>query len=404
MPITLSNDLTQTVVRSLVNVENQSYIDGSSLSTGQKFDIELIDNFLGSSLYDASIIIGSSIKSLSYNINLLSVASSHLDTITSLIQHTLKTLQSVPTASNNQKAILQCAINSNKQRIENIISSASFDYKKLLQGDVTKMQISSVNEFTLGQTISIKNISGGRLFRTSFVESVNNWLVEDHNRCRYYQSQEEINLDIENNNNLVECAIRQNGAGTGGNFMIAELARAIVELRANNASVIPFLHTMLPETLQSLNMIAPPNHRRDFTNATQNQISTALSRIPGQPGIRREALNIELENVDINLINSPNNIACKLLQDIYNNALSTIRKEQANIFNQKENLLVLADSIRSKANITEKASNLYLSTDYVLAAKSYAENIRKVVSSITTLQANNKIPEAVQNLLSSLSS
>ena len=102
--------------------------------------------------------------------------------------------------------------------------------------------------------------------------------------------------------------------------------------------------------------------------------------------------------------NMRTNVAYTLLHDIYTNALNTIRNEQANIANQKQNLLSLANSIRSNANVTEKAANSYLSTDYVLAAKSYAENIRKVVSSVTALRANNKIPDAIQNLLSNLSS
>ena len=85
-----------------------------------------------------------------------------------------------------------------------------------------------------------------------------------------------------------------------------------------------------------------------------------------------------------------------LLHNIYANALNTIRNEQANIVNQKHNLLSLADGIKSNVNVTEKASNSYLSTDYVLTTESYAENINKVVSNITALRANNKIPYTIQ--------
>lgn len=112
----------------------------------------------------------------------------------------------------------------------------------------------------------------------------------------------------------------------------------------------------------------------------------------------------DLENVDINLLNSQNPLEVPLLQNMYSNALNTIRREQANISNQKQNLLSLVDIVRSSVNVIEKAANSYLKTDYVLTAERYAENIRKIIASITALQANNKIPDAIQNLLSNLSS
>ena len=172
MTITLANDLIQTVVRNSFNIENQNYINGLSLSTGQKFDIEPVDSFLGSSLCDTSVITSARIKSISYGINLLNVANSHLETISSLLQKSLNILQAVQMASNEQKVILQSSIDFNKQRIEHIIASASFDCKNLLQGDITKINISSTSDsdFTSSQKLSIKNISEGRLFRTSFIE------------------------------------------------------------------------------------------------------------------------------------------------------------------------------------------------------------------------------------------
>ena len=49
-----------------------------------------------------------------------------------------------------------------------------------------------------------------------------------------------------------------------------------------------------------------------------------------------------------------------------------------------------------------KVSDSYLKTDYVMTAQEYAQNIRTIVSSITALQAANKIPEAAQSLVDSL--
>jgi hypothetical protein len=120
------------------------------------------------------------------------------------------------------------------------------------------------------------------------------------------------------------------------------------------------------------------------------------------PGMKREVKPLIQDNADISLSTMETDVAYTLLYDIYTNALNIVRSEQANIANQKQNLLSLADSMRASSNVTEKAASSYLSTDYILAAESYADNIRKVVYSITALQANNKIPDTIQKLLSML--
>ena len=116
--------------------------------------------------------------------NTLAIADAHLNSISTLLQKSFNAICAIKNASPDQKAILQKIIDSNKQQIVHIINSASFDGKKLLQG-ISNLQISNY-------PISIKNISEGKLFRTSFAQAINNWLAEDYTRCRYYQSQEEI--------------------------------------------------------------------------------------------------------------------------------------------------------------------------------------------------------------------
>jgi len=271
--------------------------------------------------------------------------------------------------------------------------------KKLLQG-ISNLQISNY-------PISIKNISEGKLFRTSFAQAINNWLAEDYTRCRYYQSQEEIQLDLKKNNSLIHSSLWRTGSGTGHNLIsMQQTCNAIINIRNIHPNISFFMESTLPESLESLRAIAPANATRDFSTANYFQIFTASSIRPGHPnpGMKREFIPLIQDDTNVNLSNMRTDVAYTLLHDIYTNALNTIRNEQANIANQKQNLLSLAGSIRSNSNVTEKASNSYLSTDYVLAAESYAENIRKLVSSITALQANNKIPDAIQNLLSNLSS
>lgn len=393
--LTLSNDLSGIIERCTdrhLQINNQI---GQSLSTGKNASTDTVDCFLGYSLQDKSFLLKTSIQNISYGMNILAIADTHLNSISTLLQKSFNAICSIKNASSDQKSILQKIIDSNKQQIEHIINSASFDGKKLLQG-ISNLQIST-------HPISIKNISEGKLFRTSFAKAINNWLAEDHTRCRYYQSQAEIQLDLAKNNSLIYSSIKRNGSGTGQVISIQETCNAIIGARNTNPNIISLMESTLPESLASLKAIAPADARRSFLTANHLELVASLSRVPNpNPGMKREFNTLVQDNPNINLSNIRTDIACTLLHNIYTNALNTIRNEQANIANQKQNLLSLADSIRSNSNVTEKASNSYLSTDYVLAAESYAENIRKVVSSITALQANNKIPDTIQKLLSRL--
>jgi flagellin-like hook-associated protein FlgL len=396
--LTLSNDLSGIVERCTdrhLQINNQI---GHSLSTGKNASTDTVDCFLGYSLQDKGFLLKTSIQNISYGMNTLAIADAHLNSISTLLQKSFNAICAIKNASPDQKAILQKIIDSNKQQIAHIINSASFDGKKLLQGGISNLQIST-------HPISIKNISEGRLFRTSFAQAINNWLAEDYTRCRYYQSQEEIQLDLKKNNSLIHASLWRTGSGTGHNLIsMQQTCNAIINIRNIHPNISFFMESTLPESLESLRAIAPANAMRNFSTANYFQIFTASSIRPGHPnpGMKREFIPLIQDDTNINLSNIRNDIACTLLHDIYTNALNTIRNEQANIANQKQNLLSLADSIRSNSNVTEKASNSYLRTDYVLAAESYAENIRKVVSSITALQANNKIPDTIQKLLSRL--
>ena len=395
--LTLSNDLSGIIERCTdrhLQINNQI---GQSLSTGKNASTDTVDCFLGYSLQDKGILLKTSIQNISYGMNILAIADTHLNSISTFLQKSFNAICSIKNASPDRKAILQKIIDSNKQQITHIINSASFDGKKLLQGDTSNLQIAT-------HPVSIKNISEGKLFRTSFAQAINDWLAEDRTRYRYYQNQEEMQIDIKKNNSLIHASVWRTGAGTGPSISIPETCNAIIGIRNTYPNIISLMESVLTDSLISLKAIAPANSRRSFSTASYLELFTALSRRPGHPnpGMKREFIPLIQDGTNINLSNMQTDVACTLLHDIYTNALNTIRNEQANIANQKQNLLSLADSIRSNSNVTEKASNSYLSTDYVLAAESYAENIRKVVSSITALQANNKIPDTIQKLLSRL--
>ena len=401
--LTLSNNLLGIVDKYTDKHLQVNYQIGQSLSTGKNKNINPVDCFLGCSLQDKGLLLKSSIQTISYSMNMLAIADTHLNSISTLLQKSFNAICSIKNASSDQKAILQKIIDSNKQQIAHIINSASFDGKKLLQGDISNFQIFTHSTSSENNLISIKNISDGRIFRTSFAKAINEWLAEDHTRCRYYQSLEEMQTDLSKNNSLIYAAIKMHGSGTGHALSIQETCHAIIGARNNYSNITSLMEYTLPESLASLKSIAPANPRRNFLTANHLELVAALSRIPNpNPGMRIEVRPLVQDDPNINLSNIKSDIAFTVLHDIYTNALNTIRNEQANIANQKQNLLSLADSIRSNSNVTAKASNSYLSTDYVLAAENYAENIRKVVSSITALQANNKIPDTIQKLLSGL--
>ena len=82
----------------------------------------------------------------------------------------------------------------------------------------------------------------------------------------------------------------------------------------------------------------------------------------------------------------------------FNNLQDIIKKDR----NQKNNIIEVEGSLRAVTNVTQQAANSYLKTDYVLTAQQYSEEIRMIVTSITALQAANKIPEAAQRLIDSL--
>lgn len=91
-----------------------------------------------------------------------------------------------------------------------------------------------------------------------------------------------------------------------------------------------------------------------------------------------------------------------LIQDIFQNALNSIRAEQASVSNQKRNVIQATNALRIITNATQKTSDSYLKTDYILTTQQYFENIRAMLATITTLQASNNIPEAAQKLINSL--
>jgi hypothetical protein len=396
MTLTLGNDLTGLVSREVGSGGSKASQLGASLTSGNDAFVEVVDAFLGNSLRDNEILLGTIAKNTAYGVNLLTVTDEYLKTIASLLQDSLKIISSAGSLSSDKLAVLQKSLSGKRTQINLLVKTAGFDGKSLLKGVDMDVQVG----LNVTEKLKIKvNDIDGKLFRSSIVTTINLWIAEDYTRCRYYNSESEMKRDLERNLNLVLVAIKQNGSGTGGKFRIADLATAIVSLRDKNPSLPSLLNETLPETISSLKSIIPHDNNRNFANATINQLAEALVKIPGQDGAKKEVMDLlGLRGVPISLYTTKH----AFLSNIYVTALATIRAEQARVANQKQNLLFVADALRAATNITQKAADSYLKTDYVLTAQLYSETIRTMVAAITSLQAANKIPEAAQRLIDAL--
>jgi flagellin-like hook-associated protein FlgL len=396
MTLTLGNDLTGLVSREVGSGGSKASQLGASLTSGNDAFVEVVDAFLGNSLRDNEILLGTIAKNTAYGVNLLTVTDEYLKTIASLLQDSLKIISSAGSLSSDKLAVLQKSLSGKRTQINLLVKTAGFDGKSLLKGVDMDVQVG----LNVTDKLKIKvNDIDGKLFRSSIVTTINRWIAEDYTRCRYYNSESEMKRDLELNRNLVLVAIKQNGSGTGGQFRIADLATAIVSLRDKNPSLPSLLNETLPETISSLKSIIPHDNNRNFTNATINQLAEALVKIPGQDGAKKEVMDLlGIRGVPISLYSTKH----AFLSNIYVTALATIRAEQARVANQKQNLLFVADALRATTNITQKAADSYLKTDYVLTAQLYSETIRTMVAAITSLQAANKIPEAAQRLIDAL--
>ena len=138
-----------------------------------------------------------------------------------------------------------------------------------------------------------------------------------------------------------------------------------------------------------------------FANITVTGMERALD-----PGICRNELKNILADFDGSSAAKSLDITTAqgraVTQDVLAGAQNSIRAMQASVSNQKSNVAAAADALRSTTNVTQKAADSYLKTDYVMTAQQYSETIKRMVASITTLQAANKIPEAAQRLIDAL--
>ncbi len=396
MALTLGNDLTGTVAREVDAASRTASGLGESLTTGNDKFVEVVDGFLGNSLRDSEIILGAIAKNTAYSINMLTITDEYLKTVSSSLQEGLKVIGSAGPLSADKLAVLQSNLNDKKAQVDLLIKTADFDGKALLGGGASTVDVQVGLSITDKLVLSVSDIASGKLFRSSVTTKLNDYIkTTGVASSTYYANASEIATDVADNTNLVLSGLNNaGGSGTGGAAMTdGELAAAIVALRATDTSVTELLNKALPAALANIDTA---NAGETFTDALVADITNAIT------ADRANVLLVLADNAATDISVAGNEEKRVLAQDVFTNALSSIRGEQASISNQKSNVIEAADALRATTNVTQKAADSYLKTDYVLTAQQYSETIRTMVASITSLQAANKIPEAAQRLIDAL--
>ncbi len=400
MPLTLTNDLTGLVSREVNAASREVGALGESIVSGDNKNVEVVDAFLGNSLRDREIFLGAIAQSTSYSVNLVNITENYLDSISSFLQKGIITITTAGVLSDNKVEVLQKHIDSVRTQIDILIDSAKYDGKELLGGGAKEINVQVGVDASSTQTISIRNISDNRIYRTSLALAVNEWLAQDFTRSAHYANQAELTLALQDNENLIANSATNQGTGSGGIITIQQVADALVAVRVLKPALFSDgLSFMTPDFAYILSQEAGAP---TLSTATSPQFQAALNSIVVGPFgqlAQFDLFTMFYDAIDTSLATVKDKT---MALDVFQSALTNIRGEQARLRTQKTNLFQAIDALRATVNITEKTANSYTKTDYVLTAQEYSQLIRQIVASVTSLQAANKIPEAAQRLVDSL--
>jgi hypothetical protein len=406
MGLTLGNDLTGLVSREVDAAGTRASGLGESLTTGDDKFVEVIDAFLGNSLRDAEIVLGAIAKNTAYSIDLLTITDQYFKTISTSLQDGLKVVSTASQQSTDKLATLQQNLDDKRAQVALLIRTADFDGKGLLKGDAKSLDVQVGLSATDKLKISIKDIDSGKIFRSSITSALNNTVAANIataanaalGTTRYVPANAatEMQVDINNNVNLFHAALTgAGGSGSGAAMTDAQFGE--------------YINTLTPTQKALLDQVAPlgraaltaANAGITFANATVAHL-TALRAAGGNPMAEITAIVADNALTDVSTAGDAGIASRTLAQDVFQNALNSIRTMQASVSNQKSNVSDAAGALRATTNVTQKAADSYLKTDYVLTAQQYSEVLRSMVAAITSLQAANKIPEAAQRLIDAL--
>ena len=204
MALTLGNNLTGTVSRTVVESNRKAATLGESMTTGLNQDTQAVDSFLGNSLRDSEKILSAVTKNINYSINMFGTASEYTNILAKSLQEGLTVIGSSGQVSAQKLATLEQGLKDVRAQAALLIKTASFDNKALLTGGVRNLSVqvglSTVDKLTVG----IDNIGEGRLFRSGATKLLIDYFAADVNRSRYYAAnQQQLKEDRTDNKNLV---------------------------------------------------------------------------------------------------------------------------------------------------------------------------------------------------------
>ena len=408
MALTLGNPLARSsssIIRSANKQINQT---GDSMSTGIKQNNSAVENYLGKGLQDNKLVLTAISQNMNYGVNFLDVSSQTQDTIAGFVQDGLSGIVSAGSLTGPKLAVLQDQIDKAREQVEFYIKTTKFDGRAVFDSSGSRLDVKTGTGSADKIVIASKDITGGKLFRSSVTEALNNHILNNQagngNLCTYYTTKDQVEADLAQNKNVFQCAVTgAGGSGTGGAMTALQFGTMLNAVIAAKPELADYLNEAAPQALAAIkaggnnaagNAVA--GNTRDFSNATANDFDQLFTS-----HVNAKAELVALFSDDVKTtVAGPAQLAeaCAIFQ----RALDTIRAEQASLSNQKTNVVKASDAVGASADIIGQVADSYLKTDYVEAAQTFSELIKQMQSAIAAMQANKQVSEAALSLVQGL--
>lgn len=230
MALTLGNNLTGGVSRTVIESNRQASTLGESMTSGLNQNIESVDAFLGNSLRDNQLILGAIAKNTNYSTNMLATAKEYMNILAQSLQEGLTTIGSSSQVSAEKLATLEQSLSDTRTQVSLLIKTADFDNKALLTGGVQDLSVQVGLSTADKLNFSINNLGEGRLFRSGVTRQLINYLAANVNRSRYYAADPtRLTQDMTDTKNLVTEGL--NAENPDQTLTNRQLATALTAIR-----------------------------------------------------------------------------------------------------------------------------------------------------------------------------
>ena len=232
MGLTLGNNLTGTVSRTVSNANKQASTRGQSMTSGVKQDISSVNAFLSRSLEDNNAFLVALAKNTNYSSNMLATAKEYMHILSKTLEKGLQIINSSGQVSDAKLAVLEQGLSDVRSQISLLIDTASFDKKKVLTGDVRDLGLVVSTSSNDKLVLNITNFGEGRLFRSGVTKQLNTYFSEDPSRGRYYAVfRKQLDQDLIDNKNLLTESLYN----TIDKYKLThrQLATGLVDIRDN---------------------------------------------------------------------------------------------------------------------------------------------------------------------------